>query len=291
MVGRLEEAVEVYEQYTELRPGNPLGYLELGFGYEEEGDLRKAIASWERIELSLIDFIEAGKRKLEIGNFDSAITWFQTAVLSFPQTADANYELGMAYQKGQHWAHAILAYDMALAQGAFQNVHLGDVYYQKGLIYQSAPEFTDIAQAFAMYDAALETGAFSSAFIHANGYYKRGEIYLWMNDHLEEAISDFQQAITLYPMHYLAHLRLGYTMYQASGDVQQAEAEILRAIELWPNLNQKEWPYRVLGEIYEAADWTDKAIAAYQEALNINPEDTKAQLSLKRLQGNSQEQP
>ncbi|HNB52122.1 MAG TPA: tetratricopeptide repeat protein [Anaerolineales bacterium] len=283
LAGRLEEAVAAYEGFSALRPGNPLGALEVGFAYEEEEDFEQAAQQWHSMELSQAQFIEAGKVMAEEENFKQAITWLKKAVLYFPHTADASFELGVVYSKNREWALSLEAFDAALAQGVFQNTAVGNVYYQKGLIYQTVPEFTDLPEAFEMYSAGLETGAFSSVSTYANVYYKRGEIYLWMDD-LESAVGDFREAIALSPGHYLAHLRLGSTLFQISGDVAQAEDEILQAIALWPNLSQKEWPYRVLGEVYASAGWTDKAIAALHEALRINPNDSKAQLSLENLQ-------
>jgi tetratricopeptide (TPR) repeat protein len=291
LAGRLEEAVAAYEGYIQVRPGSPLGYLEGGFAYEEEGDFEKTLASWKAIQLSQSAFIENGKERMRLGNSLLAIEWFQKATLYFPETSDAYYELGLVYQSINEGTLALEAFSAALAYDTFNNVQVGDVYYQKGVVFQTMPALMDLEQAFAMYEMALETDSFSSAFIHANTYYKRGEIYLWQAQHLEEAISNFEEAIAIYPAHYLSHLRLGYALYQTSGNLPLAEKEILEAIDLWPNSTQKEWPYRVLSSIYEAEGLIDQAIAALQVALQLNPEDARAKLSLENLQAIEQAQP
>ncbi len=291
LLGRGEEAVEAYERYTVLRPGNPLGHLELGFAYEMQGNFERANSEWQGIPLTQATFLVAGEKAREAGNFQQAIPWFQRAAFYFTEKAEASYQLGVTYQKSEHWEKALEAYDTAIAQSVFSNVTLGDIYYQKGIIFQTVPELTDLPQALEMYEAALATGAFSSNLIHANVYYKQGEIYLWMAGHLHEAMVDFEKAVALNPQHHLAHLRLGYTLYQIFQDVSLAESEILIAIELWPTQTLKSWPYRVLSEIYEEAGLPHQALMAIQEALLLDPEDAKAQISLERLQETAKNQP
>mgnify|MGYP001276982387 CR=1 FL=1 len=74
--------------------------------------------------------------------------------------------------------------------------------------------------------------------------------------------------------------RLGYHLLQ-SGRVQDAIAVFVQNVESFPDAFNT---YDSLGEAYLAAADTAQAIANYRHSLELNPENTGATRTLKRLQ-------
>jgi tetratricopeptide (TPR) repeat protein len=85
-----EEAAKYYNRYLELRPNNPIGYLELGFAYEK---LYKAcesipdckssfyyrdsmLSAWKQSEVMVNNFFQAGDEKRKVLEFSSAHDWY-----------------------------------------------------------------------------------------------------------------------------------------------------------------------------------------------------------------------
>jgi len=146
-----------------------------------------------------------------------------------------------------------------------------------GVIYQWRLEPRQTDAALAAYEAAIEADDFSANWEAADCHYKRGEVLWWTGRDPRESISEYQQAVTLNPKHHWAHVRLGYALYQAYGDVASAEKEIRQAIAVWPDDKHQKWPHRFLGDIYQEAGMIDQAIAAYQEVLRLDPSDEQVQ--------------
>jgi tetratricopeptide (TPR) repeat protein len=155
-----------------------------------------------------------------------------------------------------------------------------------GEIYRLIESHKDLDKSLEMFSLALEHNTFSNAYFRAETFYKRGEIYGWQGRDPRESIYEYQRAIEFYPDHPWAHLRLGYDLYRAYGDVNSAEVEIFRAIELWQSDSFKTRPYQYLGEIYTDAGLIEKAIVAYEEVLRIDPNDQQAQEMLHSLNAN-----
>lgn len=151
------------------------------------------------------------------------------------------------------------------------------------MIYQWRLEPRQTDAALVAYEAAVETDGFTADWEAADCYYKRGEIFGWQGRDPRESIQEYRQALVLNPKHHWAQSRLGYALYRAYGDVVLAEKEIEQAIALWPDDKYRIWPHRVLGNIYREVGMIDKAIAAYREALRLDPSDEHVQDMLATL--------
>lgn len=281
LLGDSQNAIRPYDTYANLRPSNPLGHLELGFAYQAYGDQKFAVAAWQAAGLSAQDFIDVGHSLVERQQFESAVVWYERALYAQPGLADAWYALGLVYQRQAQWQAAIEAYSAALEASVWQSIRVGDVYYRLGQVYQSAGEHQDIEKALAMYAAALDSDAFSLEAVRADVYYKRGELFTWLGRSPEECIAQFRQALLLDPGHFWAHLRLGQALYQASGEVEPAAFEVRQAIDDWPAAQNRVLPYQILGDIYRDAGMMAEAVAAYEDALQIDPQ---AEAVLQRLE-------
>lgn len=82
LLGQVEEAVKAYEGYTALRPGNPLGYVELVQVYEiskELGTSNTLYDTWEKAGYQSDAFIDRGLEAFSTRDFSLARKMFYHA--------------------------------------------------------------------------------------------------------------------------------------------------------------------------------------------------------------------
>jgi tetratricopeptide (TPR) repeat protein len=278
-----DKAIEAFKTYIQLRPDNPLGHLELGFVFDCLGMKEQAVLKWQEAGMSWYDFYEAGEQANLDKQYSQAIHWFQRATWLNPNVGDPYYAAGMSYQSQGDLDQAISSYKAALMADLLQAVQPGDVYYKLGLVYQADSEFRNLDMALEMYHNVLKPEMYSTSEIQSEAHYKIGEIYLWQGLNEFEAIVEFRRALILNPSHRWAHLRLGHALYGAYKDVDQAQAEISQAANLWPDDASKKIPYRTLGDIYLEAGNSNQAIQAYQQALKYDPVDKEIIEKLAKL--------
>lgn len=99
---------------------------------------------------------------------------------------------------------------------------------------------------------------------------------LYRNDHDEEAVQAFQQAVKLDPELAEAHFRLGLG-YKALGKQDEAEAEYKKAVETYKKYLEQhdddaEAHYN-LGQTYAGLDQYSDAIREYREATKLKQND------------------
>ncbi len=251
LMGEPEEAVKTYRRYTQIRPKNPLGHLELGFAYEklcstkiavdenrsgetyiyfcEDEELYNSIITAWREGASPEDFYEIGEQHLNENNLNESLRWYRRALALDPEWSDPYFGMGFTNEKLLQWEDAARYYNRPLEINKFRREKISDTYLRLGIIYQSEHPGMDISKALEMYNLAIEIDNFSSGKTQGNAYYKRGEIYILQGRNLSEVIEDFKTAITIYPNHHWAHLKLGSAIYNFSGDIELAEIELLKS--------------------------------------------------------------
>ncbi len=114
----------------------------------------------------------------------------------------------------------------------------------------------------------------------ASSYFSRGNAYLKKGQR-DQAISDFEKAIAIDPDSPRAYGSVG-VVYYSMGRYDLAIDDLTRAIEL---SGSQVAPIDFLrrGVAYEASGERDKAIADYQAALRLDPNDQESSKGLKRL--------
>lgn len=295
------EASQALSRLVEIEPRSPIGWWELGLLYEKviEGSavvlddgtrasvttdtFNQMVNAWQLGGFTSSEFLGAGEEARKAAQYSDAVTWYKRASVMAPALGDPWYYIGLVRQAQGRWAMALEAYSRALQADVFQDVGRSDVYFRQGVVYQGVSDYQDLRQALILYDVALEIDSFSSDELKAQAFYKRGEVYGLLGRTLSEVIAQYRQALTLRPNHRWARLRLGYALYWKDGELGVAKAEIERALAIWPNNAYRKWPYRYLGDIYRDAGLVDKAVDAYQEALRIDPNDTRVKEILASL--------
>jgi tetratricopeptide (TPR) repeat protein len=109
----------------------------------------------------------------------------------------------------------------------------------------------------------------------------RGEEYA-AEDRLDQAIAEYQHAIDMNARSTLALFRLGEALFE-EGNLQVAAQQFREAlsgdlkpkwVEVWCHIN--------LGKIYDIRGFRDRAVAAYQQAVNTGDDSYGAQAEAKQ---------
>ncbi|RMF29597.1 MAG: tetratricopeptide repeat protein [Chloroflexi bacterium] len=123
-----------------------------------------------------------------------------------------------------------------------------------------------------LYEAALAADRFVGHWERVGTHYSRGDVLRRMG-RLQEAIEEFRWVVKERPEHYWGNVWLGVVLWQADGDVEEAEKYLRQAIALKPEVK---WAYRWLGEIYQKTGRWEEAEAVYRQVLEIDPQDQAA---------------
>jgi tetratricopeptide (TPR) repeat protein len=147
-----------------LRPGNPLTFAELA-ARNKTGASSEMLAEW---------WYRNGLTSLWLGNYDSALGYFETAVNKNPNRAEAWIQVGYCKVKQGKNGDAVKAFQRAiqLRPNSFEAYNkLGDAFYYAGRFYEAIDAYKQAARirpdmAEAYYNlgmAYLETGDRASA--------------------------------------------------------------------------------------------------------------------------------
>jgi tetratricopeptide (TPR) repeat protein len=207
---------------------------------------------------------------------ESASTWRTLALVQRAQGAEALVGLNVhdlltwGWQKQQvgDLAAAFYLYQWATEVAP----ELGDAWYRLGSVYQAQENWLAASQT---YERALATDHFEDTAVQSVAHYQAGELLLWQERDPAAAVPHYRAALAINPADHWARLRLGYALYWGAGDVAAAEAELLTVIAQWPDEKHLKWPYFYLGEIYENAGLPDKAIAAYEHVVALDPAEER----------------
>jgi tetratricopeptide (TPR) repeat protein len=110
---------------------------------------------------------------------------------------------------------------------------------------------------------------------HARVHYDLG-LALGQTGRIQEAISEFEQALRIRPDYVQAHANMGIVLAQA-GRIQEAISEFEQALRLQPNYVQA---HVNMGIILEQTGKVQEAIGHYEQALRIEPDSAEVRYNL-----------
>jgi len=254
--GNWPAAEEAVKRYTELRPRNLLGHIELAEMYEamaaeaqaahREGLEARALREWKMAGVTGQDAIVIGETMAGTGQNEESGTWYLRATRLEPDLADGWYYLGAWHMAEKEPNLALEAYQRGLALNSFAQIGASDLYYGIGLTYQNNSEIGSLTEALSAYEEAL-------------------------------ALDDFR----LVRNSAWTHARRGQVHYQLNGDGRVAEEELLLALKISPS---DRWFFYLLGDVYEKEGRLAEARAMFERALQIDPDFEAAQGRLDSLQ-------
>jgi Flp pilus assembly protein TadD len=101
-------------------------------------------------------------------------------------------------------------------------------------------------------------------------------MFLASNGQLDGAIAEFEAALQRKPKHPEAHYHLGYAL-SMKGDLEGAKKHYLETLRLDP----KAPVHNSLGVVYMKLGQTSEAVAEFNEALRLRPDDEAAAENLR----------
>ncbi len=262
----------------------------------------------EAEESAIADYLERGKRYIEMELYDQAITEFHQILQINLNHSETYYCIGDAYRYKNMIDKAVDAYQHVLTLKAPKQIY-GQAYLHLGVLYGEQGKFTDAEEYCKIAVEILPK--------MAKAYAHLGDIYLHRRN-FNLAVSSYQKAISLDPDSVEPYTGLGraYLMqnqfelaikyckdaiqrdtftsgnyynlaqaYRRSHKLEEAKGQIelftrvkayedqvysyREALQFSPNNPHL---YLKLAEIYEKARDTEAAICAYRASITLNPE-------------------
>jgi len=268
----LQKAINHLEQALNWRE-TCIGRRQLGRAYEASGDLKQAVSQWRAGGLRVEDFIILGDQARQAKRYEEALRRYEWAAEAAPGSGDPWYYKGLAYDGMERWQDALRMYERAIGTGSLIGVGRGSPYYRIGVIYHRRVYPSQLQDALIAYETALRVDDFGTTAEAADCHYRCGEILRWQGAPADKYIAHYQQAVAMNPKHALAGIWLGTSYYIQYKDMEMAESEIRRILELD---SENALAYVHLGDLYHQEERINEAVAMYRRALEIKPESDAA---------------
>lgn len=209
--------------------------------------------------------IEKGDRARESGLLEDAIASYQQALALQPDNAEVHHKLAEVYYAQGKFAGAIASCHQALRHQPAE----AEAYKTLGNILQAENKLDAAIRA---YSKAIEINPkFGEAIANLGSmFYKQGR--------LDEAATTYQKALKVQPHLAAVYWNLGKVLQQ-QGKHNEALACQQKALELQPDLLGVP-SYIQEGNALLAAGKLDAAIAQYQQAIQLNPNNAVAYFHL-----------
>lgn len=307
-----DEATYWYETAVSLEPGLVNGWIKVGDAYLQLDNPEKALSAYQTAwqqdhetsaEKYVSQLIEQGKTEL------AETTLKQT--LASANNASRRlwlwHTLGQLLREQQRWAEAIEHYQAAIAE--FPNtpsflISIGWSFYDSGSGLEAAYPYFE--QAVTLEDSLSAEGKGTAYFAMGRLLAREGNYQAadpWFQRALEKdetnlpwyiarantavlaqnhplAVSVLENAVAQYPKFSQGYLELS-RVYLLTGDTNKAVTTIDKALEY---LSTPQLSYYIqAGEIYQASGNLEKAIKAYQMALEIDADNQQALHALEQL--------
>jgi tetratricopeptide (TPR) repeat protein/tRNA A-37 threonylcarbamoyl transferase component Bud32 len=301
---RENEALAVFRNLTELRPGNGKHWACLGGLLTRRGDrasAEKALQTAVTIQREAIRrrpddavaHVALGLALCDVArDYPAAIAEFREAIRLEPDSATAHANLGIALIKKGNPDEAVEAFSEAIrlepdTAGIHHN--LGRALLQQRKVSEAIAAFReeirlrpDDAKAhgnlgFALIDHLHDYPAAETALREAirlqpddaKAHYNLG-VALERQGKLADAMPEYRAAIRLKPEFAEAHHNLGVGLSALSDDYPAAEAEFRAAIQLKHDYASA---HDGLGRALADQGKLAEAVAAYREAIRLKPDD------------------
>ena len=266
------EAVISLQESLKLFPEQPDLYFALGKAYFKQQKFEQAIALYQQaLKLNHLRpatvYHHLGTALVKSGQVDKALEAYYQAIKFDPDNFNTYVSLGNCYRQTEAWERAISSYKEAVELGC-QSV---GAYFGLG---QTLRTESRISEAISAYQDALRVQP-----QHYHSYVGLGHCYRHLKD-LNKAIINYQKSLEINPNNANLWFVLGQTRRQ-QGKKEEAVTCYQKAISVnHPNLFAV---YKTMGDTFKEIDRTDKAIAAFKQALEIKPHHPEVKQILDRL--------
>lgn len=251
-LGEYESALEAYGKYRNIKPGNPLGYLEAGFGYDAMSYSQQFKEMWKKSGMSEQDLLEAGSVALESNQNEVALQWFRRALIAYPESGQSWLNQGRAYEKIGNYQLALGAYEKAYSLSPQEATTELALFYSandkrhemKNVLKSSLENYTSSKERLTWWRVLSED--------------------LKAHEEWDEAHQALTKALSEFPNDPLLYFYLGWVLYDGEKSFQAAYNEFLRGIQASPDWSNNYYAIGVISVregLYDQADkWFASAI-------------------------------
>jgi len=269
-----KQAVPLYRKALELNPAIPGLRLNLGLALFKGGELRPALAEFERLlktappgsEQSLRLTLLVGMAHYGLGEYAAAAPLLREAAARDPQ----NLQLRLALAHSCLWSRQYDCVMETYREILTLNAESAEADMLAGEALDAQKDFDGAIRQFR---AAVKADPKEPEVHFGLGY------ILWTQKHYEEAATEFQAELANNPRHAMSLAYLGDTEIQLNRP-EQAPAFLNKAIALDAAL---ELPYLDLGIMDADADRNAEALRKFQTAVKLAPDDVNVHFRLGRL--------
>ena len=269
LLGEPEEALKSYQQYTELRPDNPLGHIGLGFVYDLLDKPAFAKEAWIAAGLEPDDFIRRSKEEYEFQNYSDALFWMNK--LSNYGEDIKSSEAFLNSQISTKYGEEDSAQDfLELAVGTNegwvdQEIQFLAWYTWGKLLFDQG--FFDDAESALTYSLSLSPDSEIHNHPLSEVYRLLGLIY-WSEDNPKLASTAFQTALDINPQNAWAHIHYGKFIWDINQNpIGEVEEEFNVALSIAPN-NPIVWESMV--RFWVDNNEVERALNICERAMNEN---------------------
>jgi tetratricopeptide (TPR) repeat protein len=260
-LGKYRDAIAPLQKAVELNPDYKDAYFYTGNAYKELKELAKAVEAYENyLNLKPEDPWEGYYRlalcRIELKQFEEAITALNEAAKEKPQDIKTNYYLAQAYEQANQYEKAEETYKL-LAQISPEEA---DKYYKTILfMYDKAGNHEKAIEAA---KSIIELKPDSTADIYNLGLmYQKHKRY-------DEAIKTFNEVLAINPADEYSHSNIGYIHY-VQKKYTKSIAAFKKFVELAPD-NADGWFY--IGICNMQLKKFDAALEPLKKTIELRPD-------------------
>ena len=188
--GKLQEAVEIYDNAIQLKPDFPEAYCNRGIVLQKLGQIEKAVENYEKAIQLKPDYAEAynsrGAALKDTGQLKQAVESCEKAIQLKPDYAEAYNNRGAAHQAMGDMEQAVKSYEKAFEL----KPDYAKAYYNHGVALQAMGQ---LGQAVQSYEKAIQLKP-----DYAEAYSNHGTV-LKETGQLKKAVERYEMAIRLKP--------------------------------------------------------------------------------------------
>ena len=266
--GRRDQAIQCLEEMLKTNPLKFEIYEFLARLYEEGGNKERALANYQQALLLAPNqpenYLHTAEVQLELKQYDRAINTLVEARRRF-DVPQITYGLAIALSTAKRYADALPIFEAALQEAKSSQEELidGSFYFNYGATAEQAG-LLDKAASLLKKSIELDPSKAAQAYNYLG--------YMWVDRdlNLDEAGSLIKKALEIEPDNGAYRDSLGW-FYFKKGDFSKAIIELIHAAQLITPPDPV--VYEHIGDTYRALGNMPQAIAYWQKALNMDPQN------------------
>lgn len=269
-----EAAISAYRWASTLAPDYPWPYHNQGLVYSEQGKYEQAVALFQQaIERHKNDLHQAASWS-RLGDVYQALKRLQEAIVAYERVIELNpadalpwYNLGNIYRAQKRYGNVIDAYRRAIELDPTN----ARPYFNLGLTYEEQGEYEAALRCFKQ-----ATERYKDESDRAVAWNKVGDVYRAQAE-FEQAEEAYDQAVEFDPDYAWSYHNLGLIYSEPDPETGEPDYDVAlglfqQAIERHEDDRGSAQSWNKLGDTYRALNRFKESIAAYERAIELDPQ-------------------